>query len=144
MPTITTPSIGLPGSYWLAKRSSGWTETFAKQPVLCASQVSCCPYSQYIDLERMPEELVDEAWARFRAALEPLRAAGKLGAVFFQFPPWFLPSSRSLAYVEQVQERMFGFQIAVEFRKPEWLDARHREGTMAFLGTRDIPYVAVD
>ncbi|OLB99409.1 MAG: hypothetical protein AUI15_09130 [Actinobacteria bacterium 13_2_20CM_2_66_6] len=97
-----------------------------------------------IYLERMPEELVDEAWARFRAALEPLRAAGKLGAVFFQFPPWFLPSSRSLAYVEQVQERMFGFQIAVEFRKPEWLDARHREGTMAFLGTRDIPYVAVD
>ncbi|TMF75533.1 MAG: DUF72 domain-containing protein, partial [Chloroflexi bacterium] len=40
-----------------------------------------------IYLERMPEELVDEAWARFRAALEPQRAAGKLGAVFFQFPP---------------------------------------------------------
>ena len=95
-------------------------------------------------VEQLPEELVDEAWERFRAALEPLRAAGKLAAVFFQFPPWFLPSSRSLAYVEQVQERMFGFQVAVEFRKPEWLDARHRDGTLAFLRTRDIPYVAVD
>jgi uncharacterized protein YecE (DUF72 family) len=95
-------------------------------------------------LEQMPDELLDESWDRFRAALEPLRVAGKLGAVFFQFPPWFLPSSRSLAYVEQVQERMYGFQIAVEFRKPEWLDARHRDGTIAFLRTRDIPYVAVD
>jgi len=95
-------------------------------------------------LEKIPDELLDETWERFRAAVEPLRAAGKLGAVFFQFPPWFLPSSRSLAYVEQVQERMFGLQIAVEFRKPEWLDARHRDGTLAFLRSRDIPYVAVD
>src|SRR3989442_8343022 len=95
-------------------------------------------------LEHMPDELLDETWERFRTAIEPLRAAGKLGAVFFQFPPWFLPSSRSLAYIEQVQERMFGLQIAVEFRKPEWLDARHRDGTLAFLRSRDIPYVAVD
>jgi uncharacterized protein YecE (DUF72 family) len=92
----------------------------------------------------MPDELLDESWERFRAALEPLRAAGKLGAVFFQFPPWFLPSSRSLAYIEQCQERMFGFQVAVELRKPEWLDARHREGTLEFLRSRDIPYIAVD
>src|SRR5216683_1983732 len=94
--------------------------------------------------EHLPDEVVDECWERFRAALEPLRATGKLAAVFFQFPPWFLPSSRSLAYVEQCQERMFGFQVAVEFRKPEWLDDRHRDGTLAFLRTRDIPYVAVD
>src|SRR3981081_2684579 len=39
---------------------------------------------------------------------------------------------------------MFGFQIAVEFRRPEWMDGRHRDGTVAFLRTRDIPYVAVD
>jgi len=97
-----------------------------------------------IYVEQMPPELVDESWERFREALEPLRAAGKLGAVFFQFPPWFLPSSRSLAYVEQCQERMFGFQIAVEFRKPEWMDARHLEGTIAFMRSRDIPLVAVD
>jgi uncharacterized protein YecE (DUF72 family) len=95
-------------------------------------------------LEHLPDDVVDECWDRFRAALEPLRAAGKLAAVFFQFPPWFLPSSRSLAYVEQCQERMHGFQVAVEFRRPEWLDARHRDGTLAFLASRDIPYVAVD
>ena len=53
-------------------------------------------------VEQLPPELVDEAWERFRAALEPLRAAGRIGAVFFQFPRWFLPSSRSLSYVEQI------------------------------------------
>jgi uncharacterized protein YecE (DUF72 family) len=97
-----------------------------------------------IYVEALPDELVDEVWERFRTALEPLRAAGKLAAVFFQFPPWFMPSSRSLAYIEQCQERMFGFQVAVEFRMPQWLDASHRDGTMAFLRSRDIPYVAVD
>lgn len=95
-------------------------------------------------LEQMPDELLDESWERFRLALEPLRAAGKLGAVFFQFPPWFMPSSRSLAYVEQVQERMFEFEVAVEFRKPEWLDETHRDGTLAFLRTRNIANVVVD
>src|SRR2546428_4920693 len=92
----------------------------------------------------MPPEHDEESWVGFREALGPLREAGKLGAVFFEFPPWFFPSSRSLAYVEQCQERMFGFQIAVEFRKPEWMDARHRDGTLAFLRTRDIPFIAVD
>src|SRR5207247_7275185 len=96
-------------------------------------------YVEYLAVDRL-----DVPWDRFREGIEPLRAAGKLGAVFFQFPPWFLPSSQSLAYVEQVQERMFGFQIAVEFRKPEWLDGRHKDGTLAFLRSRDIPYVAVD
>src|SRR5580693_8572702 len=86
-----------------------------------------------IYIDRMPPELVDESWERFRAAMEPLREAGRLGAVFFQFTPWFLPSSRALAYIEQCQERMFGFQVAVEFRKSDWLDERHLEGTLAFL-----------
>ena len=39
---------------------------------------------------------------------------------------------------------MFGFQVAVEFRTPQWLDGSHRDGTMAFLRSRDIPYVAID
>ena len=38
--------------------------------------------------------VADEAWQRFSAALEPLRQAGKLGAILLQFPPWF-PISRA-------------------------------------------------
>jgi len=39
---------------------------------------------------------------------------------------------------------MAGFPIAVEFRKREWLDESHREGTIGFLRARDIAYVTVD
>ena len=95
-------------------------------------------------LEQLPAEVVDAAWEAFRDALEPLRAAGRLGAVFFQFPPWFYPSTRSLAYIEECQERMYGFLVAVEFRHRTWLDGRHAEGTLAFLRARDIPFVTVD
>jgi uncharacterized protein YecE (DUF72 family) len=142
---------------WAAQTPAGFTfdvksfSLFTNHPTRPASlppdireQLPADRLAKNVYLEHMPDELLDEVWDRFRAAVEPLRAAGKLGAVFFQFPPWFLPSSRSLAYVEQVQERMHGFQVAVEFRKPEWLDARHRDGTLAFLRSRDIPYVAVD
>jgi uncharacterized protein YecE (DUF72 family) len=95
-------------------------------------------------LEQLPPDVVDAAWEAFRDALEPLQAAGKLGSVFLQFPPWLYPSTRNLAYVEQCQERLYGFPVAVEFRRREWLDERHVEGTLGFLRARGIPYVAVD
>lgn len=94
--------------------------------------------------EALPPETVDAAWEAFRETLEPLRAAGRLGVVLFQFPPWFLPSSKSLAYLEEVQERMTGFTVAVEFRKAEWLDERHRSGTLTFLRSLGLALVAVD
>ena len=36
----------------------------------------------------LPSELIDELWKRFRECLLPLQAAGRLGLVHFQFPPW--------------------------------------------------------
>jgi uncharacterized protein YecE (DUF72 family) len=95
-------------------------------------------------LEQLPAEVVDAAWDAFRDALEPLRDAGRLGAVLFQFPPWMFPSTKSLAYVEQCQERMHGFPVAVEFRRREWLDESHGAGTLASLRAHGIPHVAVD
>ena len=95
-------------------------------------------------LDQLPAAVVDSAWDAFRDALEPLRAAGKLGAVFFQFPPWFVPTTKALAYLEECQERMDGFPVAVEFRRRTWLDERNAGGTLAFLRARDIPYVTVD
>jgi uncharacterized protein YecE (DUF72 family) len=95
-------------------------------------------------LEQLPGELVEAAWDAFRDALEPLRAAGRLGAVLFQFPPWVFPSSANLAHIEQCQERMQGYPIAVEFRRRDWLDERTAAGTLGFLRSLGIPYVAVD
>src|SRR5215210_7264403 len=40
----------------------------------------------------LPNELRDALWSEFKNALLPLKQAGKLGVVLFQFPPWFPPS----------------------------------------------------
>ena len=45
---------------------------------------------------------LDRVWQLHRDALEPLAAAGKLGAVLFQFPPWFVRSRESREYLRDL------------------------------------------
>src|SRR3990172_7475145 len=51
--------------------------------------------------EQLPEAIVDAVWQRFHDALMPLHSAGKLGAVLFQFPPWFVIGRKSKEYVHK-------------------------------------------
>ena len=62
--------------------------------------------------EQLPDEAVEEVWQRFRDALMPLHSAGKLGAVLFQFPQWFVIGKKSKAYIEEVAERLPDFRVA--------------------------------
>ena len=43
----------------------------------------------------LPPELYDEVWSSFGRAIEPLKEAGRLGAVFLQFPRWVFPSNEN-------------------------------------------------
>jgi len=70
---------------------------------------------------------MNELWERFRAALQPLKAAGKLGTVLFQFPPWFIPNRAGYAHVLVCAEALEGIQVSVEFRNRIWFDERRRE-----------------
>lgn len=94
--------------------------------------------------ERLPAEVVDEVWQRFHDALMPLHSAGKLGAVLFQFPQWFVISPKSKAYIDECADRLRDFRIAIEFRHESWLREDNREETLAFLSERSLPYVCVD
>ncbi len=94
--------------------------------------------------EQLPEEVVDEVWQRFREALMPLHSAGKMGAVLFQFPQWFVISKKSKAYIEECVERLPDFRVAVEFRHKSWMEERNVEETLGFLAERNLPYVCVD
>ncbi len=94
--------------------------------------------------ERMPAELVDEVWERFRTALMPLHSAGKLGAVLFQFPQWFLPGAASRDHVLECAARLPDYRLAIEFRNRRWMDERGAERTLAFLSEHDLAYVCVD
>lgn len=56
----------------------------------------------------------------FRSALLPLIEAKKLGAVLFQFPPWFVRSAANERYVEEICARYADLVVAIEFRHRSW------------------------
>ena len=64
----------------------------------------------------MAPELGHEMLRQFRAPLEMLRGAGKLGALHFQFVPWVPLHSQTFDYIEHGRAMMAGFTFAVEFR----------------------------
>jgi uncharacterized protein YecE (DUF72 family) len=80
----------------------------------------------------------------FVSSLEPLCAAGKLGLLVFQYPPWFWYTPADLDYILACKELMAGLPIAVEFRNGSWLSAQHRETVFAFLRDNGITYVTAD
>jgi uncharacterized protein YecE (DUF72 family) len=88
---------------------------------------------------------IDAVWERFLSALGPLTEAGKLGAILFQFPPWFTIRRSNKQYVQEVAQRCSPLRVAVEFRHESWFDGEdNTEETLEFLRRNHLPYVAVD
>jgi uncharacterized protein YecE (DUF72 family) len=95
-------------------------------------------------VDRPPRELRAEVFRRFLAALEPLHAAGKLGDILFQLPPYVVHKDASLEYLEWAREQLGEHQMLVEFRHRSWLDDEHRAASLAFLERIGAGYVVVD
>jgi uncharacterized protein YecE (DUF72 family) len=89
-------------------------------------------------------EVVDEVWDRFLSALQPLQEAGKLGALLFQFPPWFIIGRKNREYILECAKRSAPIPILVEFRHKSWLSERNRDETLEFLEGHGLAYVCVD
>ncbi len=100
-----------------------------------------------------------QAWDRFLAALEPLRAAGqpgagqsgagqpgagKLGAILLQFPPWFPISRANKDYILACAQRAAPRRVCVEFRNHTWMTDDNQPETLRFLADHNLPYVCVD
>ena len=93
----------------------------------------------------VPEEIAMELWRQFRAVLEILRAAGKLGAVHMQFAPWVAFHPETFAYLEHCRAMLAGFTVAVEFRNTTWFNSdKHATRTLAFQRDNDFVNVVVD
>ncbi len=92
----------------------------------------------------LPPDVVDEVWQRFLGALEPLREAGKLGALLLQLPPWTAPGAAAADLLARCRERVGDLSLAVEFRHPAWLAPEYRERTLDLLERLDAALVAVD
>ncbi|WP_328922122.1 DUF72 domain-containing protein [Streptomyces griseoaurantiacus] len=98
------------------------------------------------ELRGLPQgpKLREEVWRRFTEAIRPLREAGRLGTVLFQFPPWFSPGSRAVAALRECAERAADWPLAVEFRHPAWWRERQYDATCALLTELGLAAVAVD
>ncbi|AJP04613.1 hypothetical protein TU94_27325 [Streptomyces cyaneogriseus subsp. noncyanogenus] len=88
--------------------------------------------------------LLDEVWGRFAEAIEPLRKAGRLGAVLFQFPPWFAPGAASEEALDACARRAAGWPLAVEFRHPGWWEAERADATWELLSGLGATAVGTD
>ncbi len=87
----------------------------------------------------------DRAWspaefAFYADGLQPLREAGKLDAVLFQFPWSFRNEPTSLDWLARVAETFAGWPVAIEFRHDSW-DAG---ATRHWLRERGLIYCNVD
>ena len=119
-----------PSSLWADLREELPADVQAKRNI----------YAKYLG-----SEALDEGWRRFELALRPLHDAGKLGAVLFQYPPWFVPSRQNRAEIEALRERLPDYRVSVEFRSPIWLaQERDRERTLALLEDQGLVFVCVD
>ena len=92
----------------------------------------------------LPRELTDELWRQFREAIEPLRRAGKLAAVHFQFAPWVAYHPRSREHIEECQRQLDAHRLAIEFRNKSWFEGKHAEVTLAFERERNLVNAIVD
>ncbi|MFF8863353.1 DUF72 domain-containing protein [Streptomyces sp. NPDC015139] len=98
------------------------------------------PASLPADLRGHPrdEGLLTETWTRYAEAVDPLRRAGRLGTLLFQYPPSLAPGPDSEAFVRAARERARDWPFAVEFRDRAWWRSAR---TTAFL--RDLGATAV-
>jgi len=95
-------------------------------------------------LRQVDPAVTEQAWDRFLAALEPLRLAGKLGAILFQFPQWFPISRGSKNYILSCASRVAPRLLCVEFRNRTWMTPDNQMETLRFLSEHELPYVSVD
>jgi uncharacterized protein YecE (DUF72 family) len=89
-------------------------------------------------LAQVTQSDIDE----FRAAIEPLASAGKLGALLAQFPPSFKATPQSQDYLSSLLRAFEDYRVAVELRHKSWSDRLGE--TLALLNAHDSAFVQID
>lgn len=89
-----------------------------------------------------PAELDRKDVDEFRAAIDPLAAAGKLGALLAQFPPSFKNEPGSRDYLAWLLHAFRDYQVAVELRHKSFSDDPVE--TMALLSEHGAALVQID
>jgi uncharacterized protein YecE (DUF72 family) len=86
----------------------------------------------------------EETIAAFREAMAPMRAAGKIGGLLFQFPPWYSANPENSAFIASLRDRFPDDIVIVEFRNTSWLAEQRREESLSLLRANGLAYSMVD
>ena len=89
-------------------------------------------------LAQVTQSDIDE----FRAGIDPLASAGKLGALLAQFPASFKDTEATRDYLAQVLRAFHDYPVAVELRHRSWSDAIG--DTLAMLNGFNAAWVQID
>lgn len=89
-------------------------------------------------LATVTQQDIDE----FRSGIEPLAAAGRLGALLAQFPPSFTSTPASRDYLTRLLRAFGHYPTAVELRHRSWSDAI--DDTLALLNACGAAWVQID
>jgi uncharacterized protein YecE (DUF72 family) len=141
---------------WAARTPAGFTfdvkafSLFTQHPTrVGALPVDLRPAAEKTGKDRVylkdvDPAVTDQLWERFLGALEPLRQAGKLGAILLQFPPWFPIGRARKEYIVACAQRAAPDRVCIEFRNRTWMTPDNQEETLGFLEQHRLPYVGVD
>jgi uncharacterized protein YecE (DUF72 family) len=95
-------------------------------------------------VDRPPREVRAGVFREFLDALEPLRAAGKLGGLLFQMPPYVVWKASSLDYLEWANDQLGDDVMLFEPRHRSWFAEAIRDELLRWLEERGIAWVVVD
>jgi uncharacterized protein YecE (DUF72 family) len=96
------------------------------------------------ELTHFREPPPDATFDAFRGSYEPLREAGKLGGILWQFPPRFTNSPAARAYLRRIAALMAGDLSIVEFRHYSWLTPEEAPATLQILEELGLAYAVTD
>jgi uncharacterized protein YecE (DUF72 family) len=85
-----------------------------------------------------------QAFAEFRASLEPLELSGKLRGILLQYHPRFVKTAAAKTELERVRALLDPLVPLIEFRHRSWLEEDECADTLAFLEQNGLAYVSVD
>ena len=127
-----------------AATTSGWA---ARTPA--SFEFSLKLYQKFTHPEMFHKATGDDPWNlgdkdvdEFRRAIDPLAAAGKLGALLAQFPASFKNTERGRSYLVDLLRAFGDYRLAVELRHRSWSDAFGE--TLDLLNDADAAWVQID
>lgn len=133
--------VEINSTYYRLMPSSNFALWAKRTPPGFVFDVKAYQQLTFHDRDHPPTEATHQ---QFGASTQPLRDAGKLGALHFQFPPWFTSSAANLEYLVSLRSLYPGDLLSVEFRHQSWYAEGSYEKALEALREASVGLTVVD